>query len=264
MRPINLIPAEERRRNRGVGSRSGPLPFMLVGALALALIGVVMLLHYSHQVSDREDEIANLQAKNAAASAHAEQLAPYTSFAQMAEQRTSTIAQLADARFDWSRVIKQLSTILPHDVYFTNLSGSAGGATTEGTGVGAPSLSIQGCASSQDSVAVFVATLKQIDGVTRVSLETSKLGEGEQSGASACSVGNKATFSILVVFDGAPASPDSGEFAVPGTESSEGEGESESSGSESESSSEEPSEPESSEGESSTQSASTGEGGAAG
>ena len=266
MRPINLIPADEQRRNRGVGSRSGPLPFLLVGALALLLVGVVMLLHYSHQVSDREDEVATLQAKNAAASAKAEQLAPYTSFAALAEQRTSTIGQLADARFDWSRVIKQLSTILPSDVYFVSLSASAGGASGETTEVVGPSLSIQGCASSQDGVAAFVSTLKQVDGVTRVSLEKSNRSEiTESSGASACSNGNKTTFSVLLAFDDAPPSPDSAGIATEAesSESESGEGESEGSEGESEGSTEESSE--SGEGEStSTQSASTGEGEAAG
>jgi Tfp pilus assembly protein PilN len=263
VRPINLIPSEEQRRNRGVGSRSGPLPFLLVGGLALLLIGVVMLLHFSHQVSDREDEVANLQTQKEVASAQAARLAPYTAFSQLAEQRTTTIAQLADARFDWSRVIKQLATILPSDVYFTSLSGSAGGASGEDS-ILVPSLSIAGCASSQDGVAAFVSTLKQIDGVTRVSLEHSMVGEGsgEASGASACGSSTKTTFSILVAFDGAPPTPD-GEIAEPEAEVSESE--SESSEGETEGSTEESSETESSEGEpASTQSASTVAGGAAG
>jgi Tfp pilus assembly protein PilN len=260
MRPINLIPAEEQRKNRGSGSRSGPLPLLLVGALALLLVGIVVLLHYSNQVSGREDNVEQLQVEKAEATTKAAELSSFTAFARVTEQRNSTIAELANARFDWARVIQQLSLILPPDVYFTSMNGSAGGGDGEASVVATgPSLSLAGCSDSQTAVAGFVATLKQIDGVTRVSLQSSVTsgGEGgEVSGASPCSAKGKLLFEILVVFDYAPPSPD-GEVAPVEEEAPEGgEGESSSEGS---------SESESSEGETApTQSASTSEGGAAG
>jgi Tfp pilus assembly protein PilN len=271
MRPINLIPTEQRRRSSGAGARSGPLPFMLVGALALLLVGVLLLLHYSNQIQGREDNVAHLESEKAEATAQATKLAPFTAFAQVTEQRTSTIAELADARFDWARVIQQLSLVLPPDVYFTAMNGSAGGSGSEGAAIGSPSLSLAGCASSQNAVAGFVASLKQVDGITRVSLENSALNEGGEedavSGASPCASGGKAQFSILAVFDFAPPSPD-GEVAPVEAEASEAEpeGEASSEGSEEPSSETEgAAEPGSSEGGSApTQSASTGEGGATG
>jgi Tfp pilus assembly protein PilN len=276
MRPINLIPAEQRRRSRGTKTRSGPLPYLLVGALVLLLVGVLMLVHYSNQVHDREDNVARLEVEKQAATAKAAALAPYTAFAQVTEQRTSTIAELADARFDWARVIEQLSLVLPPDVYLTGMNGSAGGGGSEGTAVGVPSLSMQGCAPSQDAVGAFVVALKQIDGITRVSLETSALSESEDegggedggavSGASPCSAGGKAQFAILALFDFAPSSPDGGVApAEVEAETPEGESEGEEAPTEESTETEGASEPEPSEGESaSAQSASAGEGGAAG
>ncbi|MFT3863539.1 MAG: hypothetical protein QM729_04645 [Solirubrobacterales bacterium] len=170
MRPINLIPEDERRR----GSRGGapapgsPLAYLIVGALAIGLIGVVMYVLTSNTISDRESEVAGLQAEKAAATAKAEKLTPYASFQAVAEQRTSTIAELADSRFDWVRVIKQLALTLPSNVYFTSLSGSAGGGEGGSEGISGPSLTIAGCAPGQNAVAGFVASLKEIDGVTRV------------------------------------------------------------------------------------------------
>ncbi|MBS1843536.1 MAG: PilN domain-containing protein [Actinobacteria bacterium] len=249
---------------RGAGSRSGPLPFLLVGGLALLLVGVLMLLHYSNQVSDRESNVAQLESERSEATAKAAELAPFTSFVQMAEQRTSTIAELADARFDWPRVIQQLSLILPPDVFFTSMTASSGAGEGEASAVSVPSLSLQGCASSQDAVAGFVATLKQIDGVTRVSLAKSSTaeGEGEASGASPCSASGTAQFSLLVVFDEAPPSPD-GASAAP-VEEAPAEGEAESSEVEAaEGSSETEGGSESGE-PAAAQSATTGEGGATG
>jgi Tfp pilus assembly protein PilN len=229
MRPINLIPQEERR-SHGAISRTGPLAYVIVGALAVLLVGVVMLVLANNDISDREAEVTTLEAQRALAVAEAEELAPYASFQQVSEERTQTITSLADSRFDWVRVIRQLSLILPPDVYLTSLTGSAGGGG-EG-GIAGPSLSLSGCAPGQDMVAVFVASLKEIDGVTRVGLNSSALSGSEGGDAAAggyCAVGNKALFEIVVAFDAAPPSPngETSTFETPseeeGAEAEEGE-----------------------------------------
>ena len=117
MRPINLIPQEERRSHGG-GSRSGPLAYIVVGSLAILLLGVVMVVLASNQISDREDEVAALETRKRAAVARASQLVPYTNFEQVALQRTQAVSELADSRFDWARVIRQLSLVLPPKVVF--------------------------------------------------------------------------------------------------------------------------------------------------
>jgi Tfp pilus assembly protein PilN len=232
VRPINLIPESERRRSRDASASLNPLAYLVVGALVIALVGVVMLVLTSNQISDRESQVATLQAEKAAATIEAEKLTAYTSFQQVAEQRTQTIAQLADSRFDWVRVLEQLSLTLPRGVFFTNLSGSAGGGESGAAGIAGPSLTIAGCAPTQNAVAGFVASLKQIDGVTRVELKQSVVGEGEgqATGASSCAVGRKAQFQILVAFDEAPPSPDLGTGAPEASTEAEGTTEGEGSG----------------------------------
>ena len=110
-------------------------------------------------------------------------------------------------------MIKQLALILPSNVYFNSLTGSAGGGEGGSEGIAGPSLTIAGCAPDQDAVAGFVASLKEIDGVTRVELKQSQVtessGEGGATGASSCAIGRKAQFQIIVAFDEAPPSPDS-------------------------------------------------------
>jgi hypothetical protein len=85
-----------------------------------------------------------------------------------------------------------------------------------------PALEIQGCAAGQEAVAGFVTALKDIDGVTRVGVESSELAEqaGPTAGASgsgeAASGGANqdcrtrdfiAQFSLVVAFDAAPVPP---------------------------------------------------------
>jgi Tfp pilus assembly protein PilN len=248
VRPINLIPEQERRRQGGAG-RTGPLAFIVIGALFIALAGVVALVITSNQVSERESELASLKVRTAGAQARADRLSPFADFNEVKEQRTETISELADSRFDWSRVLHELSLVMPRWVILDKISGSAG-AGIEGAEAGGdlgasikgPSLSLTGCAKSQTRVAQFVAALKRIDGVTRVGLNASGIGVagGEGSGGSegggsleGSSCSGPLQFAVVIAFDGAPLPVDSSEAASSSesesTESSS-EGESESAG----------------------------------
>jgi Tfp pilus assembly protein PilN len=249
VRPINLIPEEERRRGSGELTRTGPVVYLLVGALGVLLIGVVMLVLFTNSINDRKGEVARLETEKSTATLQASKLSAYTNFKQASESRTRTVAELADSRFDWVRVIRQLSLTLPGDVYFQTLGASGGGAG-EG-GVEGPSLAINGCAQGQSAVAGFVASLREIDGVTRVELSNSTVNgesgderEGGNRGGGPCSRPGAAQFEVLVAFDTASASPDGAGSTV--GEASEGE---ETESAEGEGSEEEGSEEEASEGE---------------
>jgi Tfp pilus assembly protein PilN len=267
VRPINLIPEDERRRGSGLVTRTGPVAYLLVGALGVLLIGVVMLVLFNNSIEDRKSEVARLETEKSAATAQATKLSPYIHFKQVSEDRTRTVAELADSRFDWVRVIRQLSLVLPGDVYFESFGAAGGGG--EG-GVAGPSLSIHGCAAGQPAVAGFVASLKEIDGVTRVQLNNSTLsreGGGGGGGASAepCTHQGVAKFEVLVAFDAAPPVPDSPGSTVGEAESEESESTEEEGSAEGESSEGSESEETESEGsESSSQSASSANGGATG
>jgi len=226
MRPVNLIPPEDRRGNQAP-LRTGPAVYILVGALVMVLVAVTAMVLVDNQIAEREDEIAALEREDEAASAKATRLVAYTEFQAMSEQRAETVRSLADSRFDWERVMRELSLVLPADVTLDSLEASAGGEAgeTEVSGANGPALSLSGCATGQEGVAGFVTALKDIDGVTRVGVKSSVLGE-QSGGAEAAAVGaatssgegcegdgSMATFEMLVTFDAAP---------VP-TESTEGE-----------------------------------------
>jgi Tfp pilus assembly protein PilN len=263
MRPVNLIPAEERRGSQAP-MRTGPLPYLLVGVLVAVLAGVTALVLTGNQIADRKDEVTQLQREDAAAKARAERLVAFTQFETLHEQRLATIASLADSRFDWERVMRELSLILPDDAWLVSLNATAspeaaaggesggggeGGGSALRASIAGPALEISGCAAGQESVAGFVTALKDIDGVTRVGVESSELPE-PASAASAAGSGDAAggggnsdcktrdfiaQFSLVVAFDAAPvpvaASPGvpvAAEATEPssteGSESSEGEG----------------------------------------
>lgn len=231
MRPVNLIPNEERSGERKP-MRGGPLAYIVVGALAAAVLGVAMLVVTDNRIGDSKAEITQLESETRSIEARAQALSAYTQFHSLRQQRVATVAGLADSRFDWQRVMRELALILPDDVWLTNLTGTAApgvsveGATSVGlrSGIAGPALEMSGCASSQDAVAGFVQALKEIDGVTRVGMQSSALGSsgaGASSGSAASGTCQTrdfiAQFQMVIAFDAAPVAPTSaeGETAAP-------------------------------------------------
>lgn len=230
MRPINLIPPEDRS-GQHAPLRTGPLAYIVIGALVLALGGVTALVLTGNQIADSKSEVAKLKQEDAAAQAEAQRLAAYSQFHALHEERLATITSLADSRFDWERVMRELALILPHDVWLTNLDASASpdsnsassGGSLRGS-IAGPALELSGCAVGHEAVAGFVTALKEIDGVTRVGVESSELGDQEEGAGSTSGSGGEASggsqecrtrnfisqFHLTVAFDAAP---------VPATES---------------------------------------------
>lgn len=220
MRPANLIPTEERERRQGI--RSAPLAYLLVGALLLALGAVTLMVVTDNQITSRKDEVVEAKRKTAAAQQVANELTPYTQFHSTATQRTVTVSNLANSRFDWVKVLRQLAVVKSPGVWLTNVTGTVRPDVTVGGGetialrnaIPGPALSIAGCGVGQEAVAAFVASLKDIDGVTRVGVQSS----GSESAGGASSSGGSCPafqFQLAVAFDAAPIPvPISGEGAI--------------------------------------------------
>ena len=225
MRPVNLIPKNERTGGRAP-MRAGGASYVLLAALAVALLGVIALALTSKQISDKRDDREQLERDLADATARADSLRPFADFAKMQEARTATVASLAQSRFDWERVMRELALIIPDDVWLINLTGTVSpGVSVEDAAdvsirdtVEGPALELIGCAAGEDSVAAFLAALEDIDGVTRVGMQTSEQPDSTQSaatGAGGASGAGEAgddcrtrdfisRFEIVVAFDAVP------------------------------------------------------------
>ena len=169
--------------------RGGPIAYIVIGALIAALAGVTVLVVTGNQISERKAQVAQLERENAVAKARATRLAAYTAFKNVHDQRVATVTNLADSRFNWERVMRELALVLPRDVWLTNVTGTdnpqvipSGAASIPlRTSIAGPALELVGCASSQVVVAGFVQSLKEIGGVTRVGVQSSALkSESEQ------------------------------------------------------------------------------------
>jgi Tfp pilus assembly protein PilN len=217
VRAVNLISADGGR-----GGRSGGLGvYALLGALALALVGVLAYVTTHNQVVERRAQLASLQAQTQALQARVDASRPYTEFAALAQARVETVRQLGKARFDWHRAFGDLARVMPGDVWLTSLLGTvttgvnAGGGGGDTSGVRSalpnPAIELSGCTTGHDEVARLISRLRLMTGVVRVSLSGSaKAGSGSSSGGGGdCTYGhsNFTQFGVVVFFAPLPAVP---------------------------------------------------------
>jgi len=195
VRPVNLIPPDQRRGGRGIGAtgRTGNAAYIVLGGLALALLAVGGLALTSHRINDRKQSVARLSGEQASAQAAADALQPYGKFAEMQRDRVATIKSLADTSFNWERIMRSVSRAIPPDAWLTSFTGTVRpGVSVEGTSGGAgsieglrsqssaPALELVGCTYSHRAVARMMTRMRNIDGVTQVVLGGSERPQGNQ------------------------------------------------------------------------------------
>jgi Tfp pilus assembly protein PilN len=197
VRPVNLIPKEQQRRGSGLAEgRTGYAPYILVGALGLAVLGVAAVVLTSNSVKDKEAKVTQLERQSATAKAAAEQLRPYGNFAQVEQTRVDTVNSLVDSSFNWERVLRSLSRAIPSNVWLTSLSGtvspdvkleSSEGGSGGGSGapaqVTSPSVALVGCTYSHTSVARMMVRMRNLDDVSEVTLKSSEKSENTDNAA---------------------------------------------------------------------------------
>ena len=241
MRAVNLIPSESRSGPTPGAGRSGGGAYAVLAILGgLAILALLYGIAH-HQVSSRRAQAASLTARAQSAQAEVAQLAPYTSFAALRQQRLQAVSDLVDARFDWAHAFHELGRVLPHDATIASLEGTVGSTSTSAAstpstsggssssaasaasasagaaGVTAtsatppgsvPTFTLSGCATSQQEVALTLQRLRLIDGVSGVALQSSTKsgGGGAASSAAGKCESNDPAFTVQITFDPLPSS----------------------------------------------------------
>ena len=86
---------------------------------------MTLLVVTDNQISERKAEVAELEAARTPPPKRGRPSSPPTpSSATSATSASPTVTSLADSRFDWERVMRELALILPDDVWLTNLTGT--------------------------------------------------------------------------------------------------------------------------------------------
>ncbi len=133
MRAVNLIPGEQRQGAGGLSDltgRSGGGALIVLGVIVGLAVMIAMYGSAHHSISSQTGEVAQIKAETSAVEARAGRLTPYANFVSMADQRTETVAQLVQARFDWSHALHELGRVLPAGTSLSALHGTVGASAT--------------------------------------------------------------------------------------------------------------------------------------
>jgi Tfp pilus assembly protein PilN len=227
MKAVNLIPGEQRQGGAGLAGltgRSGGGALIVLGLIAGIAVLIAMYGTAHHSVSSQTGEVAAITAETSAVQASAGRLTPYTDFVTMANERTETVAQLIQARFDWSHALHELGRVLPAGTSLNALHGAVGPAgasssssSSASAAAGAPASStppgstpvftLTGCARSQSVVAQALQRLRLMDGASEVQLQSSTKSSTGGGGTSGSCPANDPAFSAQVTFTGLPSAP---------------------------------------------------------
>jgi Tfp pilus assembly protein PilN len=213
MRPVNLVPQDQRRRVRAEGTGRGA--HVLLALLAILLGLAVSYVLTANKVTERKNEAAAVSAEADRLEAEAAERTAYTDFTQIAQTRLQSVAAVAGTRFDWERVMREVSLIMPAGSWLQSANASvvdtagtgataAPTGTASGTAAAAPTANFTGCTPNQEDAARIMVRMREMHRVEDVKLNGSTQ---EQAGAPATvdSCGRLYTFDVTVTFS--PARP---------------------------------------------------------
>jgi len=213
VKAVNLIPTEQRRV-RATGNRSGSA-YVLIGVLATLLVMVATYVFTAGNVTDRQNEAAAAKAEADRLDAQAAQTESFTNFAQIKQTRLASVSTIADTRFDWERMLRELSRAMPAGSWLQASDASVAGepaasAVAAPSGASAtaaptaaptgPSANLTGCTPNQADVARMMVRLRQMHRVTDVMLNQSSTETGEAEEVTADSCGSYYQFDVTVSF----------------------------------------------------------------
>lgn len=193
MRAVNLLPKDVSTQGR----RMPPLPAFAacVGVVLVTAVIAVLFLSASSKVASARNALQAAQAELAAVPAPAAQAPIVTQLPQEQQSRVTALATALGQRVAWDRVLREISQVVPGDVWLTTLTAKAPALSPPGTTVGAPptGFTVAGCTYSQDSVARFLARLDLVPDLAQMTLGESSTNApgsaGASTGSSSCPSG---------------------------------------------------------------------------
>lgn len=204
MKPVNLLPGDQRRRqSSGEGNGSA---YVVVGLLGVLLLMVSAFVLTSNRVNSSKSQEAAAKAKADGLEAKAQSLGAFSTFSSIKETRLSSVRSVADSRFDWERMMRELSRVMPAGSWLVSVDASTTGvagdnSTSSQTGAGSstPAAELVGCVAHQSDTAEMMVRLRQLHRVDEVRLNQSSKGDSAaQTGSQGC--GTRVQFDVTVSF----------------------------------------------------------------
>jgi Tfp pilus assembly protein PilN len=186
MRSVNLLPRDDASQGR----RLPPPPVLAgcIGAVVITAALAVMFLSASGDVAKQQRALQDAQATYNALPVPAAPPAAQTELPALRTTRVTALASALGQRVAWDRLLREVSQVVPSDVWLLNLNAqapslgaAAAAAATPGTVT--QTFTVTGCTYSQDSVARFLARLGVVPDLSAMTLGKSQAG-GDSGGVS--------------------------------------------------------------------------------
>jgi Tfp pilus assembly protein PilN len=185
MHAVNLLPRDESSEGR-----RGPALPVLVGCVGLVLVAALLAFMYisgSAKVAKQRTALQQATAEYEAIPAPAPPPAIDKELPQEKQQRVAALASALGQRVAWDRILREVSEVVPSDVWLTNLNAQSPLNTTATAaptpGVLPTGFVVQGCTYSQASVARFLARLELVPDLDQMTLGRSQGGSGATASA---------------------------------------------------------------------------------
>jgi Tfp pilus assembly protein PilN len=180
MRAVNLLPRDEKRQ------RSQPGTVLLTAVLGGVLVTAILaglFLTTSSKVGERQSNVDALRAELAAIPPAPEAPVDSSGLESEKSQRVTLLGKALASRVAWDRMLREISLVLPEDIWLESLSANAldpsfvptpGKPTAPNGG-----FTITGYSYSHDGVARLLARLAVVPQLDRPTLSSSVIDKGK-------------------------------------------------------------------------------------
>ncbi|HEY6960780.1 MAG TPA: PilN domain-containing protein [Gaiellaceae bacterium] len=194
MRAVNLLP-----RSETAGKKTPPLPVLVacIGTVLVTAVLAVMFLSASSQVGRQQRALDAVNAELAQIPAPPAPSPVVKELPQQRQTRVSALATVLGQRVAWDRLLREVSQVVPSDVWLVTLNALSPAQTAPTTGTttqGAlpQGFVVTGCTYSQDSVARFLARLEIVPDLSDMTLgksQAASAGASDSGGGGQCPKG---------------------------------------------------------------------------
>jgi type IV pilus assembly protein PilM len=184
MRSVNLVPQEERQDRVG-RPRLAVVALPAAAAVAAIAVGGAFLVSKSG-VSDRESQLQAAQAELASLPQPGGLAVVAPGVEQETAARATSIAAVLGTRTKWDRMLRDLSRVLPGDVWLTTMRAQVASFTPDSVaqaaslpaqGTAPTGVELQGYTYAQEDVATLLARLETLPSLSDVQLRWSNSAE---------------------------------------------------------------------------------------
>jgi len=173
VRAVNLLPRDEPKKS--FEATRGVVFGAAGGAALVTVLLVTMTMSARGTAGDKRAELDMLRAQIAAIPpAEVKDKGNNDALAAEKGARVGALSAALTSRVAWDRLLRQVSLVLPEDVWLTNLEATAPTAATAAAPSGTAGFALTGSTYSQNGVARFLSRLAVIPDLENVRLQSSQ------------------------------------------------------------------------------------------